>query len=339
MGREARLPTGGTSTEYNRSDRLSIAVILQALVPLVGICFGIIFLIRMSLNNIKVVLIGTSHPGNIGATARAMKAMGLARLALVQPKVFPHAEATARAAGADDLLAHAELHDSLADAVKECQLVIGTSARARYLDWPVLNAREFAGVALKEAEAGQVALVFGRENNGLSNGELDLCNRLVHIPTNPEFGSLNLAAAVQVMAYELYATLRAQEAGAQVKSREVVGPGEVGEVKVYPTSSEVEGFFAHLEATLLQIGFLDRRYPRKLMRRMRLIFHRVRMDRIEMNILRGILSATGKAVAGPGGQALGNGGGVESSSNQGADSDPVPPVGTGRVGAPGAPCG
>lgn len=238
----------------------------------------------MSLDNIKIVLVGTTHPGNIGAAARAMKAMGLTRLALVRPKIFPHAEATARAAGADDLLARAELHDNLADALANCRLAVATSARERRLDWPGFTAREFGGIALREARLGEVAVVFGRENNGLSNEELDLCNRLVHIRANPEFGSLNLGAAVQVMAYEVYTAwlLESEESGVQADGAD------------YATATEVEGFFSHLETTLLQISFFGRRYSPKLVRRLRRLLYRIRPDRTEINILRGILTAIGK---------------------------------------------
>lgn len=239
----------------------------------------------MSLDNIKIVLVGTTHPGNIGAAARAMKAMGLTRLALVRPKIFPHADATARAAGADDLLAHAELHDNLADALANCRLAVATSVRKRRLDWPGFTAREFGGIALREARLGEIAVVFGRENNGLSNEELDLCNRLVHIHTNPEFGSLNLGAAVQVMAYEVYTAwllAKGEESGVQADGAD------------YATAAEVEGFFTHLETMLLQIGFFGHRYSPKLVRRLRRLLHRIRPDRTEINILRGILTAIGK---------------------------------------------
>lgn len=227
-----------------------------------------------------MVLVQTSHPGNIGAAARAMKTMGLSRLYLVDPLEYPSAEATARASGADDILAGAVVCESLGEAIADCVLVLGTSARKRTLRWPELSAREAAHEALAQVETGPVAIVFGRERTGLSNEELDRCHYLVHIPCNESYSSLNLAAAVQVLTYELRTALPEGRAGP---------PREPGEE---PAAAEaVEGFYDHLQATLLELGFLDAQNPRHLMRRLRRLFNRIRLSHNEVQILRGILAA------------------------------------------------
>ncbi len=232
------------------------------------------------LSNIRFVLVETSHPGNIGAAARALKTMGLSRLDLVQPKGFPAAEATARASGAEDVLERARLHADLLEALEGCRLVVGSSARLRSVSWPQLVPRACAERLVAEAAQGPVALVFGRERTGLSNAELERCHYLAHIPTNPAFGSLNLAAAVQVFAYEIY---QAHLAGR--------GP-EPDEAKRDLASAEaMEGFFGHLAETLVELGFADPDQSKKLLRRLRRLFHRARPDWTELNILRGILSA------------------------------------------------
>ena len=242
-----------------------------------------------ALGRIRVVLVQTSHPGNIGATARAMKNMGLERLVLVQPKSFPHAEATARASGADDLLARAQVVDSLEAAVAECQLVVGASARSRTIPWPVMEPRSCAAHMLAEAGQGaEVALVMGRENSGLSNEELERCHVHVHIPANPEYASLNLAAAVQVLTYEL--RMSALAAGGDLPEGEVLERDQP-----LATSAELEGLYDHFARALATLDFYDPDNPRQLMRRLRRLFNRARPDRMEVNILRGILSAAEKA--------------------------------------------
>lgn len=232
------------------------------------------------MRNVRIVLVQTTHPGNIGAAARAMKNMGVERLALVAPVQHPSAEASARASGADDVLQAAQVTTELADAVADCRVVIGTSARVRSVSWPVLTPREAAPFALASAEQAPVAFVFGRESSGLSNGELDLCTHLVHIPTNPTFSSINVAMAVQVISYELRL--------ASLSGRSDTGALETGAIA---SNAEMEGLFAHLEQALDEIGFLDVRRSEKLMRRLRRLFHRATPDRDEVNILRGILSA------------------------------------------------
>jgi tRNA (cytidine32/uridine32-2'-O)-methyltransferase len=235
----------------------------------------------MALHNIRVVLVETSHPGNIGAAARAMKTMGLGRLYLVRPKVYPHAEATARASGAGDVLARAVVCASLDDALGDVQLVIGTSARARTLEPPRLDPRACAAKVGAAAVASEAALLFGRERTGLTNAELDRCHYVTTIPCNPNYCSLNLAAAVQVIAYELM--LAAGPPGQHAEPAQDAEP--------WATAREIELFYRHLEDTLIALAFLDPANPRHLMRRLRRLFNRTRLSAREVNILRGILTA------------------------------------------------
>lgn len=231
-----------------------------------------------------VVLVGTTHPGNIGAAARAMKNMGMSCLRLVAPRTFPSAEATARAAGADDLLAAATVHATLEEAVADCSLVIGASARSRALGCPSLDPRAAAARAAGAAP-GRAALVFGREHSGLSNEELDRCHFRLHIPSDPAFSSLNVAAAVQIACYEL--RLAGLADSGDVRTSVPEETGERHEVD----HQEMERFYLHLERVLVELDFLDPANPRHLMRRLRLLYNRVRPDRNEINILRGILTA------------------------------------------------
>lgn len=234
------------------------------------------------LSRIRIVLVNTSHPGNIGAVARAMKNMCLPDLVLVDPVRYPEeAEvAFARASGAHDLLSASRKVATLAEAVEDCHLVIGTSARQRTVQWPVVDPRACAGLALERAAAGSnVAIVFGRERSGLTNDELALCHYLVQIPTNPDYSSLNIAMAVQVITYELMVASRAERPEASA-TRELV------------TAGQFEGFIAHLDQTMEVIGFSDERSSDKLMRRLRRLFLRAEMDADEMNILRGIFKAS-----------------------------------------------
>ncbi len=242
-------------------------------------------MVSSGLDNVKVVLVEPSHPGNIGAVARAMKTMGLTRLCLVKPNRYPSAEATARASGADDLLYSAEVVDSLDEALTGCTLVLGTSAREREIAWPRLTPRECAEKVINIAAGSRVALVFGRENSGLTNWEMDRCNYLVKIPSNPAYSSLNLAAAVQIICYELLHAVLSSE---MVDDRqEVTGTG-----KEEPADAEeVAGFFRHLEQVLVQINFYNPAEPKRLMRRLRRLFSRTGLERNEVNILRGILTA------------------------------------------------
>ncbi len=239
--------------------------------------------------NIRIVLIETSHPGNIGAVARAMKNMRLGRLCLVNPQQFPSADATARASGADDLLARAEVYPTLEQALTGCHQVFGASARLRTLAWPQVDARECGLKTAVAAQTGEVALVFGRERTGLTNDELERCNYLVHIPTNPEYSSLNIAAAVQVVAYEVLMAV-------MDKTTQESSPNlEVTQMEDLASADELERFYIHLQQTLEDIDFLDPDNPRQLMRRLKRLFNRATPDNNEMNILRGILSAAQKA--------------------------------------------
>jgi tRNA (cytidine32/uridine32-2'-O)-methyltransferase len=228
---------------------------------------------------VRVVLVETSHPGNIGAAARAMKTMSLDRLWLVSPARFPSAEASARATGAADVLHEARVCNSLAEAIAGCRFVVGASARQRSLRWPMLTARECGRRVVSEAGSGEVAIVFGREQSGLTNDELKLCNVLVQIPTSPDFSSLNLAMAVQVIAYEIQVA-----AGGEARLKT---PRE----SPLATADEIENFFDHLERVLIGSGFLNPDNPRHLMLRLRRLCARAEPDSNEVAILRGILSA------------------------------------------------
>lgn len=233
-------------------------------------------------SNVRVVLLETTHPGNVGASARAMKAMGLDRLSLVNPSRFPSVEATAMASGADDLLVHAEVCRSLGEALRDCGLVVGTSARERTLPWPTLDPRAAAGRIMGAAAHSNVALVFGREQSGLTNDEVEFCQFLVRIPTAPEFSSLNLAAAVQIMAYELrQATLSGEIARSASTRRETPAA----------TTEQMEQLYTHLEQVMTEVAFFDAQKPRYLMRRLKRLFNRARLDQNETNILRGFLAA------------------------------------------------
>ena len=229
--------------------------------------------------NIRIVMVHTTHPGNIGAVARAMKNMCLSQLYLVKPRSFPSEEAIARSSGAVDILEEATVTQTLEEAVADCQLVIGTSARERAADWPVYSPRECGRLMVDASQKGNVALVMGRESSGLTNEELDLCQYLVHIPSNPEYNSLNVAMAVQVLAYEILVASQQEQSLATDQD-------------IPPLSSrQMQNFFEHLEQTLLDIEFLDERQSDKLMRRLKRFFFRAQPDEDEMNILRGILSA------------------------------------------------
>lgn len=248
--------------------------------------------------NIRVVLVGTSHPGNIGGAARAMKTMGLSRLVLVAPEEFPSPVADARASGATDLLQSAQVVATLEEALVGCSLVLGTSARDRRIPWPLLDPRE-CGVATVEhaRHGGEVALVFGREYAGLTNEELQRCQFHVHIPSDPAFSSLNLAAAVQVLAYEVRMSGLLAE-GQPLKREKLETTAMLAAQPA--TMDELELYYSHLEQTLVDIGFLDPEKPRHLMARLRKLYGRAGVSKLEMNILRGILTETQKAARGAG---------------------------------------
>ena len=231
--------------------------------------------------NIRIVLVRPTHPGNVGATARAMKNMSLRSLYLIEPEKFPSPEATDRAAGADDVLQTAVFCNSLDEALKDCHLVIGTSARTRRIEWPTLDPVAGASRLVEGAALGPVALLFGQERTGLLNAELDRCHFVVTIPTDQAYSSLNLASAVQILAYEIYRTALAGKPAEAMESRR----GRLA------SSEDMQRFYQHLEEVLQQIGFLDPGNPRLLMRRLMRLFNRTGLDDNEMNILRGILTA------------------------------------------------
>lgn len=235
------------------------------------------------LKNIRVVLVNTSHPGNIGSAARAMKTMGLESLYLVSPQSFPHPKAVEMATGAADLLEKAIVVPDLTSAIADCALVVGTSARSRTIPWPMLSPRQFAEKAIVEAASSQVAIVFGQEQSGLTNEELHHCHFHLQIPCNPDYSSLNLAAAVQVITYELQVASLSESPKAEWD---------------YPLANAgaMEGFYEHLERVLIEIDFLNPKVPRQLMTRLRRLFHRARLDEMEMNILRGVLGAVEKVI-------------------------------------------
>ncbi|CAM3869114.1 RNA methyltransferase [Vreelandella rituensis] len=244
------------------------------------------------LERIRIVLIGTSHPGNIGGVARAMHNMGLADLALVAPRCeVITQDSISRASGADHLLHRSASHPTLEAAVNDCTLVVGASARSRTLPWPMISPRELGQRLPEECRAPQarIALVFGREDSGLTNAELQRCHAHVHIPTNADFSSLNLAAAVQVLAYECRMTWLDQPENAPQQQK-----ADDPAAQTLATHAELEHFFAHLERTLIAIEFHDPAQPRQLMARLRRLYLRARPERMELNILRGILSATEK---------------------------------------------
>lgn len=237
-------------------------------------------------DNVKVILVQPTHPGNVGAAARALKTMGLSRLSLVSPSGYPSADATARASGADDVLHAAQVVDSYEEALRGCGLVIGTSARPRTIAWPELEPRVCAEKLVEAAASGPVALVFGREHSGLTNAELDRCHYLVRIDANPAYSSLNLAAAVQVLAYEIRRAVEARgRAAATPELPEVLASAE-----------EMDGLFQHLQRVLTVTGFLSPAQPKQLMRRLRRLFNRARPDSTEVNILRGMLKSVEKSV-------------------------------------------
>lgn len=231
-------------------------------------------------NQILIVLVEPSHPGNIGAAARAAKTMGIENLVLVNPKSFPDKQAIVRATGALDVLDRTVVCDSLRKAISKCTFVVGTSSRERGLSCPEIKPRELGKRVWLEIKHGSVAIVFGRESSGLSNEEMDLCHYTTTIPTSWEFSSLNIASAVQVICYEIFM--------AKLEHAPIVAEDQAE----LATSAELEYFFEHLQKVLLQIEFLDPKQPKLLMRRLRHLYSRSRLTQVEVNILRGILSST-----------------------------------------------
>lgn len=234
-------------------------------------------------DRIRIVLVNTSHPGNIGGAARALKNMGLSRLYLVAPKDYPADRAVWRAANALDVLDNAVVVETLDEAVSGCGLVVGTSARGRRIPWPLVNPRECGIRVWQEAAEHDVAIIFGREDRGLTNEELHKCNYHVHIPSNPDYSSLNLAAAVQVLCYEVRMASLADAEGILPSFDEWDQPPA--------KAQDLEMYFQHLEQALVDIGFHDRDNPRQTMTRLRRLYGRIRLDEMELSILRGVLTA------------------------------------------------
>lgn len=247
-------------------------------------------MIKNLIENIRVVMVETTHPGNIGAAARAMKTMGYNNLYLVKPKIYPSAEATARAAGADDILGKAVVCDSLEQALQGCVAVVASTARPRTISHSVFTPREYAPKLYEMVKLGPVALVFGRESSGLSNEELEYCNVVLQIPTNPEFSSLNVASAVQILCYEFIQLLQLEDAD---KTDAEVGDKE--KIRL-ATADEMNYFYEHLEQSMIDVDFLNPEQPRKLMRRLKSLFNRAHLDENEVSILRGFLAAVQEAV-------------------------------------------
>lgn len=238
------------------------------------------------LSNVKVVLVGTSHSGNIGSAARAMKVMGLSEMVLVDPQCEVNAQAVALAAGASEIALNARIVSSLEEAVEDCVLVVGSSARSRTLEWPMLDPRECGEKFAVEGQKHPVALVFGRERTGLTNEELQTCHYHVCIPANPEYSSLNLAMAVQTLCYEIrVAHLN------QVQSQYAPQAEEE-----YPRHKELEMFYEHLEKVMIETQFISEAQPGQVMNKLRRLFNRARPEAQELNILRGVLTAVGKSL-------------------------------------------
>ena len=241
----------------------------------------------MQTSDIRIVLVNPSHPGNVGAAARAMKNMGLSKLVLVEPQEFPDPRAIWRAAGAKDLVESAQVVASLDEALADCQLVIGTSARERKIPWPLVDPKTCAEKVYTEPDGARVALLFGREDSGLTNDELRRCNLHVNVPTSDAYRSLNLAMAVQILCYEL----RMQSLGKAAH----IEPMEDWDEPL-AASEDMERFYEHLSQTLAELEFYDPEDPRQLITRLRRLFHRARMDQMELNIMRGILAEVQKVI-------------------------------------------
>ncbi len=241
----------------------------------------------LDVRKIRIVLVETSHPGNIGATARAMKTMQQDQLYLVNPKIYPSAESTARATGADDVLHKAIVCDDLDEALQDCSMIFATTARDRSIQWPVHNPKSCSDTIMKTSAETNIAIVFGRERSGLSNEEVDRCNQIVQIPANEEYSSLNLASAVQIICYELMMaaldTAVDDDSGSNIPERALDN---------LTTHQQMEGFYEHLITTMIDVGFYDPEQPKKLIRRVKRLFNRAQLDQTELRILRGFLSAT-----------------------------------------------
>ena len=239
-------------------------------------------LLTDSLNSVKIVLVGTTHPGNIGAAARAMKNMGIKSLSLVQPKEFPSDVAIYRSKAAKDILEHAQVFNTLEEAISDCELVIGTSARGRKVPWPILNPKEAAEEVSRSSLHHKIAIIFGREDRGLTNEELGLCNLHVNIPTDPDYSSLNLAQAVQILVYEIRQAILGEQEDKDYWDVELAN------------NDQTELLINHMDELMQQVEFYDVDNPRKLLLRVRRFFKRSRIDVMETNIFRGLFATIQK---------------------------------------------
>ncbi|TKB44516.1 tRNA (cytosine(32)/uridine(32)-2'-O)-methyltransferase TrmJ [Thalassotalea mangrovi] len=248
------------------------------------------------LENVKIVLVNTSDCRNMGSAARAMKTMGLTNLVLVDPMEMPNGQAQALAAGATDVLANATVVSTLEEAISDCGLVVGTSARSRTLPWPMLEPRSCGKKMVEEGKQYPVALVFGRESSGLTNDELQLCHYHVAIPANPEYSSLNLAMAVQTLSYEIRMNYLDDQSAAHNVEQSQVDINEDDDTQ-YPLVEETERFYQHFEKSLQGTGFIVPKHPGLIMTKVRRLFNRARPDGKELKMLRGILASIDKTVA------------------------------------------
>lgn len=245
------------------------------------------------LENIRFALINTSHAGNIGAAARAMKVMGLKQLHLIGPTDYPSAEATARASGADDVLFNADVHDTLDQAIAPCTVVFGTSARNRGMDIPVIDLAEAVTMMIDAAASQKVALLFGKERYGMTNEEMQRCHYLVRLPANPEYSSLNLAAAVQVAAYEI----RKQCIEQSVEQLTLLENKSTTVAEVpFADAAKMQSFYEHLFSVMHEVDFMQQQNADSLAQKLRMMFNRLRIEKHEMDILRGFLSAVNKNI-------------------------------------------
>jgi tRNA (cytidine32/uridine32-2'-O)-methyltransferase len=251
------------------------------------------------LKNVRIVLVNTSDCRNIGSAARAMKTMGLSELILVDPIEMPNGQAQAMAAGATDVLAGAKVVSTLAEAIEDCGLVVGTSARSRTLPWPMLEPRGCGEKLVQEAHNFPVALVFGRESSGLTNDELQLCHFHVQIPANPEYSSLNLAMAVQTLSYEVRTSYLLDQEKAFDKKGENLSKNlakkNIDDEDEYPIVEETERFYQHFEDALKATGFITPSHPGLVMTKLRRLFNRARPDTKEVKMMRGILASVQRA--------------------------------------------
>ncbi|MFW1741206.1 RNA methyltransferase [Acinetobacter johnsonii] len=266
------------------------------------------------LSHVRIVMVNTTLPANIGSALRAMKTMGLSKLVLVAPKTYPHPDIDALAAGATDLIEQIEIVETLADAIKDCHLVFGTSARSRTIPWPLLDARPAAEKSISAVvnDQQEVAVVFGREDRGLTNEELAMANYHVTIPVNTDYGVLNVAQAIQVICYEMrMATLAAVESAEnEAATMPVTDTESMQWDEPLVTHEQMEQFYPHIEKMLAEIEFLDPKNPRLLPLRLRRLFGRIQLDRMEYHLLRGIFSRV---------QALNNGTWKKSNTDQTED--------------------